>query len=115
MNSRHSLNSEEQDSADLGRRSLLTKGICLSLGVTLIKTTIAHAASCADPDDLSSAVLSMRQSAGYTDSYADDKKTCRHCAFFKATEGECGACNALGGPVNAGGHCTSWSARPQST
>jgi hypothetical protein len=95
-----------------GRRSILTLGICVSLAGVFLEGTavLADAAGCADPDDLSGADLALRKSVEYTDSSLDDK-TCRRCAFFKASSGKCGTCQIVTGLVSAGGHCTSWSAR----
>jgi len=95
-----------------GRRSILTLGICVSFAGVFLKGTagLAAAAGCTDPDDLSGADLALRKSVEYTDASLDDKTTCRGCAFFKASLGECGTCQIVTGLVSARGHCTSWRA-----
>jgi hypothetical protein len=66
---------------------------------------------CSDRDKLTDSELSMRTSQQYTENAPDKDRACARCAFFEAGSTPCGTCNLLKGPVNAGGHCNSWSAR----
>jgi hypothetical protein len=104
-------NCELPEVVDVERRALLGVGVRLSVAVAFVNVAMAQAETCTDPDELSGAQRSMRKAAEYKSSYANEKETCRHCVNFTATEGDCGSCRALGGPVEAGGHCTSWMAR----
>ena len=103
---------EAIETIDRRRRSLLADGMRVWVGATL-GAAVAHAATCADPEELTGAQLSLRKTAEYRDSYPDEKQTCRHCQFFRSREGDCGNCRAIGGPVSGGGHCNSWSERPE--
>ena len=70
-------------------------------------------AACANPGQLSDSETGLRASLQYTDQSPDPAKACGGCAYFRrATEtAECGNCQILNGPVDAQGHCTSWSAK----
>ena len=103
--------SEGANGADAGRRLLLAYGVRLSLALVLPYGKTEAAAGCTDPDDLSGADVALRKTVEYTDVSADDRKTCRGCAFYKSRTGGCGTCQILSGLVSAAGHCTSWSAR----
>ena len=112
--SRLSRTSKRVSGADAGRRSFLTIGVRVSLAVAFAGARIAAASNCTDPDDLSGADVALRKTVEYTDVSADDRKTCRGCAFYKSRTGGCGTCQILSGLVSAAGHCTSWSARASS-
>jgi hypothetical protein len=103
--------SERADTANVGRRLLLTIGIRTSLALVFFNSRTVLAAGCTDPDDLSGADIALRKSVEYTETSPDEKKTCRGCGLFKGGSGGCGSCQILGGLVSAAGHCTSWSAR----
>jgi High potential iron-sulfur protein len=115
MESRLSLPSEHEKRVDGARRSLLAVGISFSLAVVSLdlRSALAAAAGCTDPDDLSGAEVALRKSVDYTDLSLDEKTTCRGCAFFKLGTGECGTCQIVSGLVSARGHCTSWTARAE--
>lgn len=57
---------------------------------------------------------SLRASLNYANPAADPAAACAHCAFFTAEPagGGCGTCQILGGPVDATGHCDSFSPPP---
>lgn len=72
----------------------------------LVRAT--HAATCVDPDELSSAEIGMRDALDYTDNAPDASKASKHCKHYDA---DCGSCQLLNGTVTATGHCTSWTKR----
>jgi len=91
------------------RRRFLTTTAHLPLGFMIAG---AVSAQCVDEEELSDSVLGMRESLEYTDVAPDAKQTCSACSFFHAgTAGGCGNCEVLTGPVNAKGHCVSWTKR----
>jgi nitrous oxide reductase len=53
----------------------------------------------------------QRKSLHYVEASADPNKTCEGCMYF-ASQGRCGNCRILSGPVNPAGYCDSWSAKP---
>lgn len=68
--------------------------------------------ACSDPDRLSDGEVGLRVSVAYTEQSPDESLRCSDCSFFEGySEGSCGTCTLLEGPVNAGGLCDSWSAR----
>jgi hypothetical protein len=71
-------------------------------GVTLARQAPA---GCVEPES-----ESLRASLKYVTTAADQAATCTHCAFYTAMSGgACGTCTILGGPVDATGHCDSFS------
>ena len=54
---------------------------------------------------------SLRASLNYASTAADPEVACARCVFFAADPagGGCGVCQILGGPVDATGHCDSFS------
>ena len=56
----------------------------------------------------------MRGALQYIDVTELPDKRCDNCQLYIEPEGTsaCGACKILKGPVTAGGHCTSWAAKP---
>jgi hypothetical protein len=73
----------------------------------------AVAAACADPAAMNASEANAREAYGYVEASADPQKRCAGCTFYHAAEGggDCGTCDIFnGGPANAGGHCTSWTA-----
>jgi len=105
----------------MNRRVLVRAGlgIPLSLGVLIPLSGCDKQQSmvCADPDKLNTAEASLRKSMNYLERSPESERTCSGCAFYTGTAdasgnaGVCGSCRLFdGGPVNAGGHCDSWSA-----
>ena len=92
--------------AGITRRRLLMG--TLPLGVSgLVFTCAARAAgSCVQPES-----EALRASVNYVNPSADPAVACTHCAFFTADSagGACGSCQILSGPVDATGHCDSFS------
>ncbi len=69
--------------------------------------------SCADTSALSDSDKMMRTTLKYEDKSTDASKQCSACNFFQkpATEGTCGGCTLIKGPINPGGKCSSWIAK----
>jgi hypothetical protein len=89
----------------LSRRSFAFLALPLGVaGAAFGRAT--HAAGCAQPDS-----EALRASLNYVSVAPDPSTACAHCAFFAADAagGACGACGILGGPVDATGHCESFS------
>ena len=93
------------------RRKLLALGLQIPAAALIVQS--ARAAECVDPDELSDSILSMRESLEYTDEASDPQRTCSGCEYFKPKKSgdSCGPCNVLTSPVNAKGHCVSWTKR----
>jgi len=73
-----------------------------------------EAASCYDPSSLPGRQRSMRRSLGFKEVSDSDTRRCGTCAFFTASEGECGTCQLLvGGQTTARSVCNSWAQRPE--
>lgn len=92
------------------RRQLL-RGSALLPVVTLplLPGCGGGAGDCADPDTLSRGEAQMRKTREYAEISPLPHENCASCQFFRSyEEGACGHCEILGGPVNEGGHCTSW-------
>jgi uncharacterized paraquat-inducible protein A len=94
----------------LNRRTFLVRSLQVPAALLMAEGAIG---SCVDPDELSDSVQSMRESLEYTDAAADPKQLCSGCSFFKPEKAgaSCGHCEVLGGPVDAKGHCVSWTKR----
>jgi hypothetical protein len=89
------------------RRDFLTW--CASLPIIATLAVRAGAApACVDPDELTSSEQALRNSLEYTNRSPDPKKTCGGCNFFTPGDGGCGKCQALNGPVDAKGRCSSF-------
>jgi hypothetical protein len=97
------------------RREVLRHGLKLLTAVAALPLTVPRAsaaASCTQPDS-----QPLRESLHYSDVAQDAAKACVACGFFTAEERKaseeqkpaCGSCMIFGGPVNATGHCDSWS------
>ena len=62
---------------------------------------------------LSTADKNTREMLKYVDKSPDAAKRCNNCSQFNdAGASACGSCKVLKGPVNPGGYCTSWLAKP---
>lgn len=65
------------------------------------------AETCAEADS-----ESLRASLHYQVKASDPQKECSACSFFTAGSASgCGECQIMSGPVDATGHCDSWSSR----
>lgn len=88
------------------RRHFVFRAAPLGLAGVAFARTVKAADSCAAPES-----ESLRASLNYTAIAADATAACRHCAFFTTDPAAtaCGACTILGGPIDATGHCDSFS------
>ncbi len=88
----------------LTRRQLLFRAA--PLGMAGIALAARAADACVQPES-----ESLRASLNYASTGADMAATCAHCAFFTAdpASAACGGCQIMGGPVDATGHCDSFS------
>lgn len=67
------------------------------------------AAACYDMAKLPLAQRNMRRSVSFADPSPEPTKRCGTCAFFVATQGNCGTCQIFsGGPTAASAYCTSF-------
>lgn len=94
---------------ELPRRRFLRTAATLAASAALAPQLIplARAAdSCTDP-----ASEALRVSMNYVSKAADAAQSCATCGFFAADEAKpaCGGCQIMSGPVDAAGHCDSWS------
>jgi hypothetical protein len=92
--------------AGQSRRQFLFRTAPLGIAGIAFARPSRAADACVQPDS-----ESLRASLNYTSASANSAAACAHCAFFAADSagGACGACQILGGPVDAAGHCDSFS------
>jgi len=92
------------------RRHFLQRALGLVPVILVAPAAVRQAladTSCAQPES-----ESLRGSLHYVAMAADPQKDCKVCGFFTPkSSGGCGECQILGGPVDATGHCESWSAK----
>lgn len=90
----------------LTRRQLLLRAAPLGAAAVAFARAAPAADACVQPDS-----ESLRASLNYVSTSADAAATCARCAYFTADPagGACGACQILGGPVDATGYCESFS------
>ena len=94
---------------NLSRRLLLRRALQLTAAVAAAPALMrsAQAAdSCVDPQS-----ESLRTSLHYASVSPVPNENCGACGFFAVSQGGCGNCQIMGGPVDATGHCDSWSAK----
>ena len=92
------------------RRALLRRGALIPLASLPVLSGCGGAISqCAAPNTLSRGEEQMRKARQYEEISPREYESCGNCQFFQGHTGEaCGMCDILNGPVNQGGHCTSW-------
>ena len=96
---------------DPSRRKLLRQALQLTtalVAVPRIAGAAASAASCVDPQS-----ESLRGSLHYASPSPVANQNCAACSFFTPADPKtgCGNCVMMSGPVDATGHCDSWSPR----
>lgn len=91
------------------RRGLLALALAAP-AVACAARAAAATRACVDLDALPSGEKSMRQSLNFK-LVSDDGRRCSGCAFFSATDADCGRCQILGGPTPAQARCDSWAGR----
>ena len=89
------------------RRRLLHRALGAGLVGIALPRAGRVAEACVEPGS-----ESLRDSLNYVSTTADPSAACARCAFFTAgtAGGGCGNCQILSGPVDATGHCDSFSA-----
>ena len=94
---------------DSSRRLLLRRALQLTTALVAAPALVRQAAaaeSCVDPQS-----ESLRTSLHYASVSPVANQNCGACGFFTQTQGGCGNCQIMSGPVDATGHCDSWSAK----
>lgn len=99
----------------LSRRDVLQKSA--ALGVLVVAGGCGKAEpkalSCTDTMSLSAADAQVRTSLAYVDTSTEPGKHCSNCQqFLPAAPDVCGACKIVKGPINPGGYCKSFVAKP---
>jgi hypothetical protein len=92
--------------ARMTRRLLLHRALSLGLAAGVLPRAGHVAEACIEP-----ASEALRASINYVGASADPATACARCAFFTADAAGsgCGNCQILSGPVDATGHCDSFS------
>jgi len=92
------------------RRTLLRRALQVASFAALspLMYSVRGAESCVDPSS-----DSLRSSLNYKVPAADPKQVCGACSFFTPSKANvaCGNCAIMSGPVDAQGHCDSWTAK----
>lgn len=72
------------------------------------------ALTCVDTSGLAPADVQVRTALAYVDTSTEAGKTCSNCQQFipAPAAGSCGTCKVVKGPVNPGGNCKSYVAKP---
>lgn len=95
---------------DPNRRMLLRQALQLTTVLVAVPriAAAASAASCVDPES-----ESLRGSLHYASTSTVANQNCAGCGFYTASDTKtgCGNCVMMSGPVDATGHCDSWSPR----
>jgi hypothetical protein len=69
--------------------------------------------SCIDTTSLSATDAQVRTSLAYVDHSTEPGRSCANCQqFLPAAPDACGSCKVVKGPINPGGNCKSFVARP---
>jgi hypothetical protein len=96
----------------IDRRSFLALTVgSVPLALLVAGGAKAQAPTCYDPAALPLSQKNRRRSLGYAEASSDPARHCSACSFFTAGDAGCGTCGLLGGPVNAGGVCSSFAPR----
>lgn len=92
--------------AVMTRRRLLLAALPSGITGLFLARSARAADSCVQPES-----EALRASVNYVEPAADPGANCARCAFFTADPagGACGSCQILSGPVDATGHCDSFS------
>lgn len=92
--------------AGMTRRRLLLQALPVGMGALAIARGARASGGCVQPES-----EALRASVNYVGAAADPAAACANCAFFTADPagGACGSCQILSGPVDATGHCDSFS------
>jgi hypothetical protein len=101
----------------LSRRDVLQKsavfGLLAAVGTTACGKSGQKSLSCSDTTSLSASDSLVRTSLAYVDTSTDPTKTCSKCQqFLEGPPAACGTCKVVKGPINPGGNCKSFLAKP---
>lgn len=102
----------------MSRRDVLQQSAALGVfvaGGSLIAACNKPAAlTCVDTAGLAPADLQVRTALAYVDTSTEPGKTCANCQQFipPPAAGSCGTCKVVKGPINPGGNCKSFVAKP---
>jgi len=99
---------------DVLRRSAAFGALALvGTGAAACSKSRPPALSCTDTTALSPTDATIRTALGYVDTSTEPGKMCSGCLqFLPASPDACGACKVVKGPINPGGYCKSFSAKP---
>ncbi|MGH7298047.1 MAG: high-potential iron-sulfur protein [Polyangiaceae bacterium] len=103
----------------MSRRFLLRQSAALG-ALALLGGTVAAcskkaaALACTDTSGLSTTDTQVRVALAYVDTSVTPGKSCTGCQQFiaPAAAGTCGTCKVVKGPINPGGYCKSFVAKP---
>ncbi|HEY8041909.1 MAG TPA: twin-arginine translocation signal domain-containing protein [Polyangiaceae bacterium] len=103
----------------LSRRDVLQKSAALSAlvvfgGAAACSKSQPAALTCTDTSSLSATDVQVRTALAYVDTSTEPGKTCSACQQFipPPAAGACGTCKVVKGPINPGGNCKSFVAKP---
>jgi hypothetical protein len=100
----------------LTRRVLLQQSAALGAFVAFGAAACNKPAalSCTDTSSLAPADAQVRTSLAYVDTSTEPGKICSSCQQFVPPPGPgaCGTCKIVKGPINPGGNCKSFVAKP---
>jgi hypothetical protein len=100
----------------LSRRDVLQQsaafGALVALGTAACNKPAAL--TCVDTTGLAPADIQVRTALAYVDTSVEAGKTCAGCQQFipPPSAGSCGTCKVVKGPINPGGNCKSFVAKP---
>ncbi|HEY4366236.1 MAG TPA: high-potential iron-sulfur protein [Steroidobacteraceae bacterium] len=95
---------------ELPRRAAMRRGLQILSAITAVPL-LASRAQAAD-QCVEAASQPLRDSLNYKDPSPIAGQACRACGFFTADgKSPCGTCVIMSGPVDAAGHCDSWSTK----
>lgn len=101
--------------SQFSRRDALKRSLVVlaAIPVALEACKKDEALTCTNTAGLSQADLATRTTLQYVERSADPSKKCSGCQLFQAAApGQCGGCTLVKGPINPGGSCTAFVARP---
>jgi hypothetical protein len=102
----------------LSRRDLLHRSVAFgalaTFGAAACGKEKRAALSCNDTSALSSADAQLRTTLVYVDTSTEPGKTCAQCQQYNPAPSAdvCGTCKIVKGPINPGGYCKSFVAKP---
>ena len=102
--------------SEISRRDALKRSLtvlaAMPVAVAACKKE-SEALTCTNTSGLSQADLATRTTFSYQDHGPDPNRVCSRCQLFQAAApNACGGCTLVKGPVNPGGTCTAFVARP---